>query len=325
MARLFVLASIGCALLATPQTLRAQDAPEIQRLKQENEALRKQVKSLKQELEALKQAVKGPGADKKPVAKPETLVIDLGSGVKMEFVRIKAGEFLMGSPNSDKDTGKGKNSQKRVKITKDFYMSKYPVTQEQYQAVKGKNPSYFCSTHFKKHGRKVDTRRFPVETVGWDEAMAFCAELRGRDKENRLFGLPTEAEFEYALRAGTTTRFFFGDDETALSPYAWYHGNSNDETHEVGTKKPNPWGLYDMNGNVWQWCSDYFGDYQAMPVEDPKGPDRGEFRVLRGNQYGIMKRSDSAALLSQSAIRMFSKASTREDRIGFRVCIHLQK
>ena len=208
----------------------------------------------------------------------------------MEFVRIKAGAFLMGSPDSDTDAAADEKPQHGVKITKDFYMAKYPVTQDEYAVVTGKNPSQFSSMFFRAHkGTIVDTRRFPVDSVSWDDAVAFCGELRGRDKQGRHYGLPTEAKFEYAQRAGTTTRFSFGNDPTDLAAYAWYNGNSDNTAHGVGTKKPNPWGLYDMDGNIRQWCADRYGPryYAESAAEDPKGPDAGDLRVNARESLGV--------------------------------------
>jgi formylglycine-generating enzyme required for sulfatase activity len=288
MARLAIPLSLGCALLLLMPSLHGQDSQS----KKAND--------------------KSGKAD---------VVIDLGNGVTMEFVKIKAGEFLMGSPDSDKEALVDEKPQHRVKITRDFYLGRYPVTQEQYQAVTGKNPSQFQGNI----GKGVtSTRRFPVERVSWDNAVAFCSDLRERDKEKRRYGLPTEAEWEYAQRAGTTTRYFYGDDPDDLGAYAWFNGNSDQMTHEVGTKKPNPWGLYDMAGNVWQWCADHAPSmYKDGDVVDPKGPDSGMFRIMRGNQWGLIRRADSALINSRSASRTATRPGFMQSNIGFRVCIHL--
>jgi eukaryotic-like serine/threonine-protein kinase len=314
-------------VLALPPRLPAQDAQDIQRLKGQIEALERENELFRQQIELLMQVGSLKGAGKQADTKREELVINLGNGVKMEFIHIKAGTFLMGSPDSDKDAAADEKPQHRVKITKDFYLAKYPVTQEQFLVVMGKNPSQFSSKYFKaQKGMIVDTRRFPVDSVSWDDAIAFCGELRARDKVRRLYGLPTEAEFEFAQRAGTTTRYSFGDDPDDLSAYAWFNGNSDKTTHPVGTKKPNPWGLYDMDGNIRQWCSDRFGaGYYAMsPLEDPKGPDSGDLRVMRANHWGLVKRGDSAAVGCRSASRVGNRGAFRENMDGFRVCIHLE-
>jgi formylglycine-generating enzyme required for sulfatase activity len=271
---------------------------------------------------------KQDGADKKAAPESGVLVVDLGKGVKMEFIRVPAGEFLMGSPNSDQDAGVDEKPQHRVKITKGFYLGKYPVTQEQYKRLMGKNPSTFSSEKalsFAQKGKNIDTRLFPVEYVTWDNAIEFCRALTRLDRQGRVFRLPTEAEWEYAARAGTTTRYFFGDETAKLPLYAWIADNAQNRTHEVGTRKPNPWGLYDMCGNVWQWCADWYGRnyYPQSDREDPKGPESGKQRVLRGSTWsqrpGIVE-----TRVSRVASRTPGNALQHDSRIGFRVCASLE-
>jgi formylglycine-generating enzyme required for sulfatase activity len=282
-----------------------------------------------------------------------SLVIDLGKGVKMEFVRIRAGEFFMGSPDSDKDADADEKPQHKVKITKDFYLGKYPVTQEQYFLITGKNPSEFQvnSPHNSAIGtilRGVDTRKFPVERVLYDDAVEFCGALTRQFKQRGVFCLPTEAEWEYACRAGTTKRYVFSDEPTDLGLYAWYAQNSDGPpyrfgnrsvsgTHPVGTKKPNPWGLYDMQGSVWEWCADKFAAqrigvnyYANSPLEDPKGPDTipglklsglQEQRVMRGNSWSAARGGPDMALDSRAAHRLGANPGQSDPRFGFRVCL----
>jgi len=189
----------------------------------------------------------------------------------MELKLIPAGTFLMGSPESEKDRQKDE-TQHEVTISKPFYMGVTPVTQAQYQAVMGNNPSGF----------KGDT--LPVEQVSWDNAVAFCQRLGAKDGKH--YRLPSEAQWEYACRAGTTTAYYTGNDEIALNAAGWYRGNSDQQTHPVAQKKPNAWGLYDMHGNVWQWCADWFADnYVAADKTDPTGPANGSLRVLRGGSW----------------------------------------
>ena len=140
----------------------------------------------------------------------------------------------------------------QVKITQPFYLGVYQVTQAEYQMVMGENPSHF-------HG---ETR--PVERVSWAEAEAFCAKLSELEKTH--YRLPTEAEWEYACRAGSKNEYCFGDDLRRLNYYAWHEGNSGAATHPVGTRKPNAWGFYDLHGNVWEWCSDWRGDYAVGEI-----------------------------------------------------------
>ncbi len=170
---------------------------------------------------------------------PKKLTADLGGGVKMEMVLIPAGEFKMGSPDSDKDALTLEKPQHRVRITKPFYLGKFLVTQEQWEAVMGNNPSQFKGP------------KNPVEMVSWEDCQKFLGKLNAKSSSGTgKFQLPSEAQWEYACRAGSKTRYCFGDDETPLGDYAWYGKNSGNTTHPVGEKKPNAWGLYDMYGNV---------------------------------------------------------------------------
>jgi formylglycine-generating enzyme required for sulfatase activity len=152
------------------------------------------------------------------------------------MVSLPAGQFLMGSPDSDSDAKSYEKPQHQVKVNS-FAIGKYPVTQAQYQAVMGTNPSYF-----------QNNPQNPVEKVSWNNAQAFCQKLS--QITGKTYRLPTEAEWEYACRAGTTTRYYFGDDANQLGDYAWYDGNSQETTHPVGQKKPNAWGLY--HSHEWQ-------------------------------------------------------------------------
>ena len=226
-------------------------------------------------------------------AAPAELTHDLGGSVTMKMVLIPAGKFLMGE-------GEDRHE---VTLSKPFYMGITEVTQAQYEAVMGTNPSYF----------KGATN--PVETVFWNDAAEFCKKLS--EKTRQTFRLPTEAEWEYACRAGTQTAFSFGDDPSALGDYAWHNwhkGNSELMTHPVGQKKPNAWGLYDMHGNVWEWCADWIGEYPKGPVTDPSGPATGSgARVLRGGAWS----SDDPGRF-RCAFRLNYDPSLRLNRDGFR-------
>jgi len=185
-------------------------------------------------------------------------------GVKLRL--IPAGSFMMGSDSREaRDDAKPVH---HVEITRRFYMGVYQVTQELYETVMDENPSEF---------RGPDR---PVESLIWNEAVEFCRRLSA--KEGAAYRLPTEAEWEYAARAGSGTEFFWGDEMDG--DYAWYDGNSSDETHPVGQKLPNAWGLHDTSGNVCEWCADWFAEdyYRSSPQMDPVGPSSGEYRVLRG-------------------------------------------
>jgi formylglycine-generating enzyme required for sulfatase activity len=225
----------------------------------------------------------GPSTTVAAAAGPAALAVkeitqDIGGGVKLEMIAIPAGEFQMGSPDSDKDASGDEKPQRRIRITKPFYLGKYLVTQEQWKAVMGDNPS-----NFQYPGPKA-----PVERVSWDRCQEFLAKLNAKTGvQGGKYALPTEAQWEYACRAGSGSRFYFGDDEGPLGDYAWYGKNSSRETHPVGQKKPNAWGLYDMYGNVWEWCQDWYDEryYVVAPADDPAGPSSGSERVHRGGSW----------------------------------------
>jgi len=235
---------------------------------------------------------------------PKELTVDLGKGVKLEMVLIPAGEFLMGSPDSDKDADANEKPQHRVRITKPFYLGKYLVTQEQWESVMGSNPSQFKGP------------KNPVENVSWEDCQTFLGKLNAKSAAGvGKFQLPSEAQWEYACRAGSKTRYCFGDDESKLGDYAWYAANSGDKTHPVGEKKPNGWELYDMHGNVWEWCQDWYdaGYYAKSPTDDPTGPTGGSRRVLRGGSWSY------PAGGCRSAYRIFSAPGCGDYFLGLRV------
>ena len=199
------------------------------------------------------------------------LPVEHGDSIGMKFSLVPPGEFMMGSPDTDTDADNKEKPQHRVRITRPFYLAIHEVTQAKYERVMGRNPSAF----------QGDPTR-PVEQVSWHDAVEFCRRLG--ETEGRQYRLPTEAEWEYACRAGTTTRWHFGDDVSELDQYAWYRDNSDERTHPVGQKKPNAWGLHDMGGNVWEWCADWFDEeyYANSPTDDPAGPPSGSGPVRRG-------------------------------------------
>jgi len=211
----------------------------------------------------------GPAGESKFGSSSETL--DLGEGVTMKLVRIRPGKFMMGSPDFEQGHEDHEGPQHEVTISKAFYMGVTEVTQDQYEAVMGKNPSH------------VKGPTNPVEVVSWDDAVLFCRKLS--EKTGKTLRLPTEAEWEYACRAGTTTRFSFGDSESALGDYAWHKGNCGGKTQPVAQKKPNAWGLYDMHGNVKEWCADWLGSYPTGTSVDPQGAASGVHRVARGGDW----------------------------------------
>ncbi|MCQ2380661.1 MAG: SUMF1/EgtB/PvdO family nonheme iron enzyme [Victivallaceae bacterium] len=213
------------------------------------------------------------------------------------MVRVSAGEFTMGS---------GKNAHK-VKITKDYYIAKYPVTQELYSLVMEDNPS------------KFDGADNPVENVSWDDAMAFCRKLNeskvGACPEGYRYSLPTEAQWEFAARGGSNGKGFWYSGSSTVGEVAWNLGNSRQMTHEVGRLKPNELGIYDMSGNVWEWCLDWYADYPKQAVADPAGPSSGRFRVCRGGCWSL---GSGHCLVS---CRNYGKQSFRDETQGFRLVL----
>ena len=195
---------------------------------------------------------------------------------------IPPGTFRMGSPEDEVDRYYWEGPQTAVTISRGYWLGKYEVTQGEYLAVMGSNPSYFTGNP-----------NSPVETVSWYDATDYCTKLTQRERAagriatNCVYRLPTEAEWEYGCRAWTSTRFSYGDDPgyTELTKYAWYSDNSSGETHPVGQKLPNPWGLYDMHGNVWEWCQDWLDLYLGGIAVDPQGRSTGSARVTRGGNW----------------------------------------
>jgi formylglycine-generating enzyme required for sulfatase activity len=227
--------------------------------------------------------------------------ISVTSSLGMEFVRIPAGTFQMGS-NDGYDYERPVH---QVTISQPFELGKYPVTQAQWEAVMGNNPSEFTG----------DPTR-PGERVSWRDVQRFIKHLNARDRAAGVtYRLPTEAEWEYAARAGTTTAYSFGGDPAQLDAYGWYGGNSGGTTHPVGQKQPNPWRLYDMHGNVWEWVQNWFDSdyYSRSPATDPQGPDTGSRRVFRGGSWG------SDAWDCRSAIRNGAEPGNRLTYLGFRL------
>lgn len=228
------------------------------------------------------------------------VTVDLGGGVRLEMVYLQSGSFQMRSPYGKSRRKDGEGPVHRVELD-GFWIGKFQVTQAQYRTVMGTNPSGF----------KGDNR--PVEMVSWDDAMEFCRKLS--QKTGKTFTLPTEVQWEYACRAGTSTRYYFGDDGTLLGEYAWYSKNSNRETHPVGQKKPNAWGLYDMHGNVMEWCLDWFDDdyYSQSLRRNPAGTNTGSYRVYRGGNWNY------APDYSRSAYRNGGLPGIRGTILGFRL------
>ena len=236
----------------------------------------------------------------------DRLTFDLGGGVRMEFVYIKPGTFVMGDKEPPGPEWQAdERPEHKVTITKGFYMGKYEVTQAQWDAVTGKNSA------------KGKGPYLPVEQLSWEDCQNFVKTFNEKLKnqlKGRVAAMPTEAQWEHACRAGAKTRWSFGDDEKAQGDYAWTNANSGGQTHPVGQKKPNAWGLYDMQGNVWEWCQDWAGPY-AGDAMDPTGPAIGDRRVLRGGGWG------DAAACARPAFRYRGDPSRRDLHDSFRACL----
>jgi formylglycine-generating enzyme required for sulfatase activity len=271
------------------------------------------------------------GADKPKGKKGPARTIT--NSVGMRLVLIPAGEFLMGSPKDEKGRASDEGPRHKVKLTRSFYLGVYAVTQGEYQKITGTNPSWYCATGGGKHKVKdLDTHRFPVERVSWVDAVKCCeklSELEAEKKAGRKYRLPSEAEWEYACRAGTTTPFHFGKSMSSRqanfdgdTPYGGAaKGAYLRRPAKVGSYRPNAWGLYDMHGNVWQWCQDRFAKdyYRGSPKEDPRGPKKGDRRVLRGGSW------HGPASDCRAAFRNWNISGILSDDIGFRVVCAVPK
>jgi len=280
----------------------------------------KHAKALEERFEAIEEAL----------APPKEIALDLGGGVKMELVLVKAGEFMMGA-----DDGEGCKPVHKVKISKPFYMGRYEVTVAQFRA-------FADATKFKTEAEKAGeagtwkdgnfqgvngvnwrTPGFPQEdnypacAITWNDAQAFLK--WAAKKTGRAVTLPSEAQWEYACRAGTTTKFNTGDQDSDLEQAAWFDRNSGMHANAVGQKKPNAWGLYDMHGNMWEWVQDYYNDtyYVDSPPVDPKGPASGGARVLRGGSL------DNGPDGCRSARRDRGSQGRRQTTDGFRCVVDL--
>jgi formylglycine-generating enzyme required for sulfatase activity len=290
-----------------------QESEEIQRriaemerrLAEEREATEKTRRELEEWLARLKQQhqqeteEQGPANEDHPVPAPslgvgrqagQERVIVLSGGAEMAMVWCPEGEFMMGSPANEEGRN-GDEGQHQVKLTKGFWMAKTEVTQGQWESVMGDNPSNHKGNDL------------PVECVSWNECQEFC--------QKAGLALPTEAEWEYACRAGSTGPYA---GSGRLDDMGWYKGNSGNETHPVGRKQPNAWGLHDMHGNVWEWCADWYdsGYYAKSPEKDPKGGGSGGDRVLRGGSYWYDPRG------CRSADRGWYNPALRSRSRGFR-------
>ena len=254
------------------------------------------------------------------------------NGLKIKLVWCPPGKFKMGSPDSEVKHGNNEGPQVEVTLTHGFWLGKFEVTQDLWESLMGTTP-------WKGQAAVQEEADSPATFVNAEDALAFCRKFTDAEhKAGRLAGtweytLPTEAQWEYACRAGTTTGFSFGDDASELDRYAWFgrfygedgRQNIRDELypHEVGLKKPNPWGLHDMHGNVWEWCRDWYSDELEGGI-DPTGPQKGSVRVIRGGSFV------EQSIVSRSARREGPMAAMRnqgrQNYVGFRLaCSPIQR
>ncbi len=241
------------------------------------------------------------------------------NGIGMAFMLIPAGTFAMGAADNDREATAREKPRHQVTITRPFYIGKYEVTQAQWQAVMGNSPYTGARSNpfleLPGMAARVVKPSNPV-TVSWNEAQAFIQRLN-QDEGRQRYRLPTEAEWEYAARAGTTTAYSFGNDAQQLARYAWFGEDfATGGPHAVGLKAPNPWGLHDVHGNVWEWVQDWYSDhYDAGPVADPKGPSTGASRVVRGGSWHVTSTS------WRTSFRKPYEPDYRGISIGFRLAL----
>lgn len=232
-----------------------------------------------------------PACDRKPPAPAKVALVPLTN-----MVPIRAGTFM--------------RIKFPVTITRDYWLGKYEVTQGEFLAVMGRNPSHFAG----------DSNR-PVEKVSFLEASNYCAAITQRERTaGRLpdgleYRLPYESEWEYACRAGSTNQFHFGDDPNAAEPFAWTGENSDATTHPVGLKRPNAWGLYDTHGNVWEWCLDWFAPFPAAPLTDPTGPPTSKYKLFKGGGW------NQDAQYARASSRFMMPPSNGIHFVGFRIAL----
>jgi uncharacterized protein (TIGR02996 family) len=248
-------------------------------------------------------------------------VPEVVNSIGMRFVLVPPGTFWMGSPEGEEGRFPSEGPQHEVEISRPFYLGAYAVTQEQYQRVTGRNPGWFqAGGEGTDKAKGLDTTDFPVENVSWDEASNFCEKLSRLPEEKkagRRYWLPTEAEWEYSCRGGVASSIPYHFGTGLLPQQANFRETGLGRPCPVGSYAPNAWGLYDMHGNVWEWCLDWSGkdDYASSPRVDPHGPSEGTYRVLRGGACGTHVR------YCRSACRVRREPADRSSDLGFRVAL----
>ena len=239
----------------------------------------------------------------------EVRTFSLPNGATMEFVWMEPGTFTMGSPSSESGRGSDEGPQHEVAIREGFWLGRYEITQEQWEAVMGTAP-WSGQSYVQANASN------PAVYISWDDVDDLIG-LLNTDADATVYRLPMEAEWEYACRAGTSTRWSFGDEKSQLGEYAWYDDNAWNAglqyAQPVGTKLPNPWGLFDMHGNVWEWCQDSYGSYPSAAEVDPQGPSAGSSRVIRGGNFYFV------APYTRSAYRYSYAPGRRSNAVGARL------
>ena len=231
----------------------------------------------------------------------DVITIPVKDGICIEMVKVEGGTFMMGATSEMKNPNSNEKPVHQVTLTNDYYMGKYEVTQALWQAVMGSNPSEYKGDNL------------PVETVSWNDCQKFISKLNSLT--GRMFRLPTEAEWEYAARGGKESRGYQYSGSSNISDVAWYDENSGSKTHPVGTKQANELGIYDMTGNVWEWCSDWYGSYSSSSQTNPTGSDSGSARVSRGGGWNCN------ASYCRLSVRFYYTPDFRLDILGLRLAL----
>ncbi len=236
-----------------------------------------------------------------PVTNGDNISIPVKDGISIDMVRVEAGTFTMGATPEMENPWDGEKPTHQVTLTNDYYIGKYEVTQALWQAVMSNNPSYFKGDNL------------PVEKVSWNDCQEFISKLN--TITGKTFRLPTEAEWEYAARGGKKSKGYQYSGSNNLSDVAWYEDNSGNKTHAVGSKQANELGIYDMSGNVWEWCQDWYGKYSSSSQTNPTGANSGSNRVRRGGGWG------GNAWICRSSYRYSYAPGFSNDSLGLRLVL----
>ena len=298
MKRIFtILACLLCVLVLNAQDIIVRKPSKKQPTTQTSTAVKRQSTTTKPAKKTSAPAPTIGTSSYTPVVKTYE-----ANGVSFQMVEVRGGTFTMGATSEQASDAFDDEKPAHSVTLSSYYIGKTEVTQELWQAVMGSNPSYF------KGNRK------PVEKVSWEDCQTFISKLNSLTGKN--FHLPTEAEWEFAARGGIKSKGYKYSGSNTLGDVAWYLNNSGDTTHDVGTKSPNELGLYDMSGNVWEWCNDWYGNYSSSPSNNPTGPSRGSDRVSRGGSFG-----SNSARFYRSSNRGNYTPVLRIGGLGLRLCL----